>query len=209
MKYKAFIFDLDGTLVNSSLDLANAVNELRKHYKLPELDLDTILSYIGNGALKLVERSFKGTGINPKDALQLFLDFYEEGIYNKTDFYPDVEDFLKELKAKKLPAVILTNKPQKMTDILIEKMGAGHYFKHIYGPDEFGKKPDPNGLKKCIDLLGIDTQDVLMVGDHHTDIFAANSSGVDCVYLSYGFGTIGDSKPDYVFESFKELFRFL
>lgn len=209
MKYKAFIFDLDGTLVDSSLDLADAVNELRKHYKLPELALDTVLSYIGDGALKLVERSFKGTDIDPQKALTLFLDFYEEGIYNKTDFYPHVEDFLKELKSKDIPAVILTNKPQKMTDILISKMAAGHYFEYIFGPDEFGKKPDPAGLKKCIELLGKEAGDVLMVGDHHTDIFAANSLGVDSVFLSGGFGRTGESKPDYTFDSFKELFRFL
>ena len=209
MKYKAFIFDLDGTLVNSAIDLANAVNELRKHYNLEELKLDTILSYIGNGALKLVERSFKDTDINPQDALQLFLDFYEEGIYNETDFYPHVEDFLKELKRKNIPAVILTNKPQKMTDILIDKMNAGHYFQYIYGPDIFGKKPDPTGLKKCLELLNLDASEVLMVGDHHTDIFAANASGVDSVYLTYGFGSTGDSKPDYIFDSFKEIFRFL
>lgn len=168
MKYKAFIFDLDGTLVNSSLDLANAVNELREHYKLEKLDLETILSYIGNGALKLVERSFKDTDIEPKEALKLFLDYYEEGIYNETDFYPNVEDFLKELKSKKIPAVILTNKPQKMTDILIEKMEANHFFQYIYGPDQFGKKPDPSGLKKCLDLLGVEPSEALMVGDHHT-----------------------------------------
>ena len=209
MKYKAFIFDLDGTLVNSSLDLANAVNELRIHYKLQELDLKTILSYIGNGASKLVERSFKGTEVDPKKALQLFLNFYEEGIYNETDFYPHVEDFLKELKERQIPAIILTNKPQKMTDILIEKMNAAHYFKYIFGPDKYGKKPDPSGLKKCLELLDLTAKDVLMVGDHHTDIFAANESGVDSVYLTYGFGTTGESKPDYSFDSFKELFRFL
>ena len=209
MKYKAYIFDFDGTLVNSSLDLANAVNELRKHYSLETLELQTILSYIGDGALKLVERSFKDTGIDPKKALQLFLDFYEEGIYKETDFYPHVEDFLKELKIRNVPALILTNKPQKMTDILLQNMGAEHYFQYAFGPDEFGKKPDPTGLLKCLELLNMSPEEVLMIGDHHTDIFAANKSGVDSVFLTYGFGRIGESKPDYVFESFEELFKFL
>ena len=209
MKFKAYIFDFDGTLVNSAPDLANAVNELRKHYGLSELDRQTIISYIGNGALKLVERAFQETSIDPQDALKLFLDFYEEGIYNETDFYPGVEKFLKELKARKIPAIVLTNKPQKMTDILLEKMNASHYFKYAFGPDKYGKKPDPTGLNKCLELLNMNAEDVLMVGDHHTDIFAANTCGVQSVFLNYGFGKIGGSKPDYVFDSFDELSKFL
>lgn len=209
MKFKGYIFDLDGTLVNSAPDLANAINELRKHYNLPELNRKTILSYIGNGALKLVERSFQETAINPQDALKLFLDFYEEGIYNETDFYPGVEAFLKELKSRGIPAIILTNKPQKMTDILLDKMNAAHYFKYAFGPEIYGKKPDSAGLKKCLELLNLTAEDAVMIGDHHTDIFAANASGVKSVFLNYGFGEIGDSKPDFVFDSFEELTKFL
>ena len=209
MKFKGYIFDFDGTLVNSAPDLANAVNELRKHYKLSELDRETIISYIGDGALKLVKRSFEGTGIDPQEALNYFLDYYEEGIYNETDFYPHVEDFLKELKSRDIPAIILTNKPQKMTDILLEKMNAAHYFKYAFGPDAYGKKPDPAGLLKCLELLDLKPEEALMVGDHHTDIFAANACKVKSVFLTYGFGKIGDSKPDFVFDSFKELFKFL
>ncbi|MCM8526626.1 MAG: HAD-IA family hydrolase [Lentisphaeraceae bacterium] len=209
MNFKGYIFDFDGTLVNSAPDLANAVNELRLHYKLPELDRETIISYIGNGALKLVERSFQGTGIDPQEALKYFLDYYEEGIYKETDFYPGVENFLKELQSRDIPAVILTNKPQKMTDILLEKMGVAHYFKYAFGPDLYGKKPDPAGLLKCLDLLQLNPEDTLMVGDHHTDIFAANACKVKSVFLTYGYGEIGDSHPDYVFDSFDELFKFL
>lgn len=209
MKFKGYIFDFDGTLVNSAPDLANAVNELRQHYGLSVLDRETIISYIGNGALKLVERSFQETSIDPKEALKYFLDFYEEGIYNETCFYPGVEDFLKELQKRNIPAIILTNKPQKMTDILLDKMSVAHYFKYAFGPDLYGKKPDPAGLKKCLELLDLKPNEALMVGDHHTDIFAANACDVESVFLSYGFGEIGDSKPDYVFDSFQELSRFL
>lgn len=209
MKFKAYIFDFDGTLVNSAPDLAYAVNELRKHFGLSELDRKTIISYIGNGALKLVERSFQDTEIDPKKALELFLGFYEEGIYNETDFYPGVKNFLEELKFRNIPALILTNKPQKMTDILLKKMDAEHYFQYAIGPEPYGKKPHPAGLKKCLELLKLKPSEALMVGDHHTDIFAANACGVESVFFSYGFGEIGGSKPDYIFDSFEELSKFL
>ena len=209
MKFKGYIFDFDGTLVNSAPDLANAVNELRMHYGLSELNRKTIISYIGNGALKLVERSLQETDIDRQEALKCFLKFYEKGIYNETDYYPGVETFLQELQAKGIPAIILTNKPQKMTDILLEKMNAKHYFKYAFGPDKYGKKPDPTGLLKCLELLDLKPEEALMVGDHHTDIFAANTCQVKSVFLTYGFGEIGGSKPDYVFDSFQELSRFL
>ena len=209
MKFKAYIFDFDGTLVNSAPDLANAVNAMRSHYSLSPLDRETIISYIGNGALKLVQRSLNETEIDCDVALEVFLDCYKRDICNETCFYPGVIKFLDELLAREIPAGILTNKPQEMTDILLKKLSADHYFQFAFGPDEFGKKPDPTGLAECLKILNLKPEEVLMVGDHNTDIFAANALTVPSVYLSYGFGIIGDSKPDYVFDSFEELFRFL
>lgn len=209
MTFKSFIFDLDGTLVNSAPDLANAVNEMRRHYHLAPLDKQTVISYTGDGSEKLVERSLRQTDIDCIEALDIFLEAYKKVICKETHFYDHVVDFLNELLSKDIPALVLTNKPQDMADLLLEKLKASHYFKHILGPGVYGKKPDPGGLNKCLELVNLPPEEVIMIGDHHTDIFAANQAGVTSVFLTYGLGQIGTAKADYTFDTFEELFRFL
>ena len=209
MNFKAFIFDLDGTVFDTSLDLAAAVNRMRIYYDLETLDTQTIVSHLGDGAFKLVERSLKGTLIDPHTAVKVFLDFYDEDICIKTDFYPGMREFLEELKERNLPAGILTNKPQDPTDKLIDTLGVRDLFQFAYGPDNFGKKPDPNGLNECVKILGLPKDQVLMIGDHHTDLYAANDAGVKNVYVTYGFGRIGESRVDYKIDKCEELFKFL
>ena len=186
MKYKAFIFDLDGTLVDSGPDLANSVNLMRKHYKLAALPIPQIVTYIGNGAAKLVERSLKDTDLCPKDGLKVFLKLYEKNICIKTKFFDGVENFLKELQERNIPAVVLTNKPQAMTDKLMKEMNSAHYFEYIYGPEKFGAKPDPTGLIECIKLLKLNPEDVMMVGDHTTDLNAATGAGTQSIFCHFG-----------------------
>jgi phosphoglycolate phosphatase len=209
MNFKAYIFDLDGTVLNTANDLANAVNKMRQSYQLEDLPVKEVLSYLGDGAQKLVERSLQNTGINIQDALTVFLDCYEQGICIETDFYPGLREFLEELKKKDIPAGILTNKPQLMTDKLVEALDIADLFKFTYGPDQFGKKPDPNGLLKCLEILNTDAKDAVMVGDHHTDMYAANAAGVTNIFVSYGFGSKGESRVDYEIDKGEELFKFL
>lgn len=208
MKYKAYIFDLDGTLVDSGPDLANATNLMREHYGLEKLPIPQIFTYIGNGAQKLVERALKDTGIDIDEALRVFLKCYEENILIQTKFFPGVEDFLKKLKEEKIPAVVLTNKPQAMTDKLLEEMNATHYFKLIYGPEAYGKKPDSTGLVECMKQLGVEAHETLMVGDHTTDLNAASGAGTPSVFCTFGLGNMEGCNPDFIIESGEELFKF-
>jgi phosphoglycolate phosphatase len=209
MNFKAYIFDLDGTVLNTATDLANAVNKMRQSFELDSLPVKEVLSYLGDGAQKLVARSLKDTDINLQDALTVFLDCYEKGICIETDFYPGLREFLEELKRQGIPAGILTNKPQLMTDKLVEALNIADLFKFTYGPDQFGKKPDPNGLIECLKILKTDPQDAVMVGDHHTDMYAANAAGVKNIFVSYGFGNKGESSVDYEIDKGEELFKFL
>lgn len=209
MTFKAFIFDLDGTLVDSGADIANATNLMRQHYQLETIPLQTVFSYIGNGAKKLVERAMTNTGIETNDALDTFLSIYQENICINSCFFEGVEDFLKELQKQNIPAVVLTNKPQAMTDKLLEEMNATSYFQLIYGPEAFGAKPSPNGLENCISQLGIDKNDVVMVGDHTTDLNAAEAAGVRSIFCTFGLGVQDGCKPDFIIDSGKELFKFV
>ena len=209
MAVKAFIFDLDGTLLDTSVDLACGINKMRQFYGLSELPVETVISYLGDGALQLTERSLKDSDISPEKAVSVFLDYYEENICVATDFYPGMREFISELNKRGISAGILTNKPQHPTDKLIEALGIGHMFDFIYGPDLFGKKPDPNGLIQCLKEINVDASEAFMVGDHHTDLFAANDAGVENIFVHYGFGRIGDSRADNEITTADELFKFL
>jgi phosphoglycolate phosphatase len=209
MQFKAYLFDLDGTVLDTSYDLANAVNNMRTHYQLSALPVPEILSYLGDGAIQLVERSLSNTSTNIKEALKIFLDFYEDGICIKTDFYPGVKEFLIELKKQGIPAGILTNKPQAMTDKLIDVLGIADLFQFAYGPDILGKKPDPNGLLHCLKELKVEAHEAVMVGDHHTDMLAGNSAGTKTIFVTFGFGHKAESQVDYEIDCGTELFKFL
>jgi phosphoglycolate phosphatase len=102
-----------------------------------------------------------------------------------------------------------TNKPQRATDKLIHALGVPHLFRFVCGPDRFGKKPDPTGLLSCLAVINVDPSDALMVGDHHTDMFAGNAAGVKTVFAHYGFGEIGSNRADVEIHSAHELFELL
>lgn len=209
MSDKAFIFDLDGTLLDTSVDLASAVNQMRLHYGLPELPIDTVVSYIGDGALKLTERALQGSGIPASEAVQVFLARYEADVCQATDFYPDMKRFVETLKQRHIPLGILTNKPQRATDKLVACLGIGHLFDFVYGPDLFGKKPDPTGLRHCLSQMQVAPEAAYMIGDHHTDLYAGNATGVTTVFAHYGFGEIGGARADIEIRAASELFDLL
>ncbi len=209
MNFKAFIFDFDGTLIDSAPDLANGINLMRNFYHLAPLPKQTVISYVGDGAIQLVDRSLQDSPINRQEALNIFLDFYKKNICCETTLYPGVIEFLEELKKRKIPSAILTNKPQDLTDILLEKLNIAHFFVFAYGPEKFGKKPDPAGLIEALKLFNLKPHEVLMIGDHHTDIFAANRANIPSVFLTYGYGIIGESKPTYIIDRFEDLTNFL
>lgn len=182
---------------------------MRSHYQLPALPVPEILSYLGDGATQLVERSLTNTSTDSVEALKIFLDLYEEGICIKTDFYPGIKEFLIELKQRGIPAGILTNKPQAMTDKLIDVLDISDLFQFAYGPDVLGKKPDPNGLLHCLKELKVEAHDAVMVGDHHTDMLAGNAAGTKTIFVKFGFGHKANSQVDYEIDCGTELFKFL
>jgi phosphoglycolate phosphatase len=206
---KAFIFDLDGTLLDTSVDIAQGVNRMRAHFGLKALPIDKVISYIGDGAMKLTERSLQDSTIAPEEAIEVFLKCYEADICSATDFYPGMKEFILTLKERGIPTGILTNKPQRLTDKLIGELDISHFFHFVTGPDDVGKKPNPNGLIQSIKTLNVSPEDAFMVGDHHTDMYAGNAAGVTTVFVHYGYGIIGESRADVEIQSADELFKLL
>jgi len=217
---KLLIFDLDGTLINSALDLALAVN-----YMLETLEQDTfseeiIHGWVGNGALTLVKRALSGSRtvderldeVYVQKALKIFLDYYEKNLCNATVPYPHVISTLKTLKEKYTLAIV-TNKPFAFVSPILKGLDMDGLFELILGGDSLSqKKPHPMPLLHVCEKLNIAVEASVMVGDSKNDILAANACNMHSVGVTYGYNygeDIGVHKPTIIIDDFGDLLKSL
>jgi phosphoglycolate phosphatase len=185
----AIIFDLDGTLIDSKLDLIHSVNAMLGEMKRPQLAAETISGYIGHGAPQLVARALGGTASEEelRHALQFFLGYYEEHKMDNTCAYPGVPETLARLRH--IPLAVLTNKPERISVRILKSLGLAKHFRAIYGGNSFAsKKPDPFGANKILQELGLDAREALIVGDSEVDVQTARNAGTRAAAVTYGFG---------------------
>jgi phosphoglycolate phosphatase len=186
---RALIFDLDGTLIDSKLDLVRSVNATLRQLHRPELPEETISSYIGNGAPVLVAKSL-GQDANPDEldrALRFFLSHYEEHKMDHTCAYSGVPEALQHLCA--MPMAVLTNKPVRISVRILETLGLVKYFRAVYGGNSFAtKKPDPLGAHTILLEFGARPHEAVMVGDSEVDVLTARNAGMLAAAVNYGFG---------------------
>ncbi len=207
---KLLIFDLDGTLVDSKLDLMHAVNAALAHLNFPPLSLNVIASYVGNGAPVLMRRAL-GPGANQKQlqqALDFFLAYYREHMLDYTTLYPGVTETLDLLLADQIRMAILTNKPVRMSKAIIEGLGLSRHFFQIYGGNSFErKKPDPAGIERLLSEAHLDAVDAMMVGDSAVDVQTARNAGIKACGVTYGFQPemLKTEQPDYLIDRFEQL----
>ena len=186
---RAFLFDLDGTLIDSKLDLVNSVNFMLLEMQRDVLPLATVASYIGHGAPKLVADVLgpDAAEADRKRGLEIFLAHYSEHNLDATRAYPGVVEGLEALQDR--PMAVLTNKPKKMSVEILEALGLLKYFQAVYGGDSFEKKkPDPAGAQAILKNLGAQPQEAAMVGDSDVDIKTARNAGMFAIAVNYGFG---------------------
>jgi len=218
---KLLIFDLDGTLINSALDLALAVNYMLEQLQRETFDEHIIHGWVGNGALPLVKRALLGKREldNSLDesyvqkALKIFLDYYENNLCNATLPYPNVIETLHTLKNKGYILAIVTNKPFKFVAPILRRLEMDGLFSEILGGDSLSqKKPHPMPLLSTCETLHYSIEASVMIGDSKNDILAANACGMDSVGVTYGYNygeEIGVHKPTVIIDSFKDLFNHL
>jgi phosphoglycolate phosphatase len=186
---RALIFDLDGTLIDSKLDLIHSVNAMLRDVKRPQLAAETISGYIGHGAPQLVARALGGAATEEelKHALQFFLGYYEEHKMDNTCAYAGVPETLAQLSH--VPMAVLTNKPARISVRILNSLGLAKYFRAIYGGNSFeSKKPDPFGANKILQEFGMSARDTLLVGDSEVDVQTARNAGTQAAAVNYGFG---------------------
>lgn len=186
---RAFLFDLDGTLIDSKLDLVNSVNFMLREMQRKVLPLATVASYIGHGAPRLVADALgpDAAEADRKRGLEIFLAHYNEHNLDATRAYPGVLEGLQALEDR--PMAVLTNKPAKMSVEILEALGLRKYFRAVYGGDSFEKKkPDPAGALAILKDLALSPHSSAMVGDSDVDIKTARNAGMYAIGVNYGFG---------------------
>jgi len=206
--YDLLVFDLDGTLVDSLEDLAESVNHVLSTMSRPPLSLGVVRSYVGDGVGKLISRSL-GDGVAPSEltaGLGTFVEHYEANCLRHTTPYPGVSEALKALAGKSL--AVLTNKPEAMTERILDGLELRGYFGEVVGADGApAKKPDPRGLLGLVERAGVAPERTLLVGDTGIDVQTARASAIHVAGVAYGFRPeeLEESPPDYVLESLMQL----
>jgi phosphoglycolate phosphatase len=204
------IFDLDGTLIDSKLDLANSVNAARAHLGLGPLDLALIMTYVGFGAPVLIQKALSGEASESRiaQALEFFLDYYDRHALDSTGFYPGVKESLECLYKAGKRLAILSNKPVVTGRMIIDGLGASQLFVRVYGGDSFhSKKPDPAGIAQLMRETGVEPRATMMVGDSVVDVETARNAGVRSCGVRFGFApaTFDRTQPDLVVDHMEEL----
>lgn len=204
------IFDLDGTLIDSKLDLALAVNATRAHMGMPPLEVDQVSTYVGNGAPVLIRRALgeQATEAEIEEALEFFLEYYRAHELDNTRLYPGVSQSLDRLYAAGKRLAVLTNKPVAMSRAIVEGLGVGARFFRVYGGNSFDfKKPHPVGVEALLTETGVGRARTLMIGDSSVDIQTARNAGVSSCGVTYGFApqTLYDPAPDLLVDRIETL----
>lgn len=193
---KVIIFDLDGTLIDSSPDLSHAVNHMLEQLNLSTFSESTVHGWVGNGASTLVKRALSGDSlidetIDPKlfeKALDIFLKFYAKNLCVATTLYPNVKETLASLKKEGYILVIVTNKPFDFVAPILKGLGLDGLFEFYLGGESLEKrKPDPMPLFYVCEKLKVTVEECVMIGDSKNDIISANHAKMQSVGVTYGY----------------------
>lgn len=207
---RAAVFDLDGTLIDSRADLARAVNFAREQLGYGPLPREEIVTYVGDGMTKLLERAFHGRADLVEPSRPHFTEFYSEHLLDDTALYAGVAEGLTALAERGTPMAVLTNKPEGFARRILEGYGLAACFVGIAGGDTFPtRKPNPDGALALLARMGAKPDETLMVGDNHTDLRTAQRAGMPSVFCEYGFGSRDGAEPDYVVAAFEQVARLL
>jgi len=210
---KLLIFDLDGTLIDSRLDLIHSVNAMLKHFGRPDLPGDVIASYVGDGAPTLVRRALGDPRDDRaiKEGLEHFLGYYRVHKLDHTHVYDGVKEMLTVIRNSNgvhREMAVLSNKPVVPSRAIVEALGLAGFFIHVYGGNSFStKKPDPKGAQTILKETKSRPEETLMVGDSSVDVITGRNAGLWTCGVTYGFAphTLCEAPPDVTIDKPQEL----
>ena len=213
-RIRLLVFDLDGTLIDSRLDLIHSVNAMLQHIGRPALEGDVIASYVGDGAPALVRRAVGDTDdeVLFRRALEYFLGYYRLHKLDHTTVYEGIAQTLASVANSKngvrRQMAVLSNKPVNPSRDILQALGLGDFFVRIYGGNSFTtKKPDPLGVRTILQETGMAADEALMIGDSSVDVLTGRNAGLWTCGATYGFApqSLEDVPPDVLIESPQEL----
>jgi phosphoglycolate phosphatase len=211
---KLLIFDLDGTLVDSRLDLVHSVNAMLRHFRRPELPDDVIASYVGDGAPMLIRRALGDPDEEAfvQEALEYFLGYYRVHKLDNTHLYEGVKEALEAIRDAQNGSdrrmAVLSNKPVKPSRDIVDALGLSDFFVRVYGGNSFHtKKPDPLGVHTLLEETGTRADEAAMIGDSSIDVITGRNAELWTCGVTYGFAprTLDDAPPDVLVDSPREL----
>lgn len=210
MPAKLIIFDLDGTLVDTSQDITDALNYALRPYGLKNLTVSDVIGMIGEGISSLVEKILSPEKTHLKDeVVKRFLEYYSEHLTDHSREYPNVREILEKLAGFK--KAVISNKRESLSKRLLMELDLLVYFDLVVGSDTAGeKKPSAIPVLYVLSELGMSPREVLFVGDSNHDIEAGKKAGVKTVAVTYGYRPkIVLKDADYMIDNLKELIPLL
>ena len=210
LRYRAVLFDLDGTLVDSYNALTEAVNHARRTHGLHELSPTRIRELVGEGIERLLQRAFERTEL-PRSIVQAFEARYDDICCAESRVLADVDVTLHELHELGVAMAVCTNKPTVFSKKILDFLGLSRYFRAIVVPDIAGaRKPEARHLAVTLESVACSREEALFVGDMPLDVRAARNSGIDVAVVATGSSTreqLTASGPDHFLERFSDLIK--
>ncbi len=211
MSIKLIIFDLDGTLVDSSGDIADAINHAVGPYNVPQVTVRETISLVGEGISRLMEKIIEKKGLNAdRDSLsRRFLEYYSAHLVDKTTVYPGVKETMEKLNGYK--KAVISNKRQALSANILDALGLSAYLDIIVGSDTTPeRKPSPAPVRYVLATLDIKPESAVIVGDSNYDIEAGRAAGIRTVAVTYGYRPLDILRgADFIINRMDELLGIL
>ncbi|MCT4614777.1 MAG: HAD-IA family hydrolase [Marinifilaceae bacterium] len=209
--FKAVIFDLDGTLVDSIYDISDSANIALEKNNFPTHDIESYKKFVGNGVRKLMRDALGGNCTEEafNKCFKEFMEVYADNCTNKTRPYDGIDNFLSQLNKRGIKMAVLSNKVNDLTQKVVKDIFSKYGIENAYGAcDSIPRKPDPTGLFKLMDDLDVDKKSCLFVGDSEADIRTAKNAGIKVAGVCWGYRTkevLITEAADYIVEHPSEL----
>jgi phosphoglycolate phosphatase len=217
--FDLILFDLDGTLIETAPEIADAVNDTLRRFELPEVSQQQVNDWIGHGTRELLIQALAWAGNTTAETVrhadsfklieQAFGRFYQARCGTRSHLYPQVREVLQALREQGVKLVVLTNKEGRYTDTVLAAHALGPLFDRVISGDTLPvKKPDPAGVRACLDQFQVPASRALFVGDSSIDAATARNAGVPVWLLPYGYNMgqpVQACAPDRVMADFSAL----
>lgn len=187
MKYKAILFDLDGTLLDTLEDMADALNRTMDRFQLPHRSLREVRSFVGNGAKRLVALATGAEGERLEEILAVYKEDYDRNYLIKTAPYPGIMALLDRLHEAGCLVGIVSNKPDSTVQSLAEALFEGKADISVGEKSGIRRKPAPDTVLAAMEALGVKKEEAVYVGDSEVDVMTARAAGVPCISVTWGF----------------------